>query len=251
MPDVPYPITAENSEDLKRQVWELIREIFEERIGGLNMGDIFEDSGGVLTLRLGSSNPCLQKVANALQLEVKAVGGLQATSTGVAAKLKTAGGIDVDSSGLYVSASHYGFGTIDCPAGSDPVADIPLDTLTLLATSGLSITGSSAADSVTFDNTDKGSTAVAPLIAVAVKTDTYNATMADATIVCNKTSAMTVNLPAATGSGHALHIKNINTGVVTVEADGTETVDGETNQTVNQWESISVVDYLSGKWCII
>ena len=150
MPDVPYPITADNSEDLKRQVWELIREIFEERIGGLNMGDVFEDSGGVLNLRLGATNPCLQKVANALQLEVKPVGGLQATSTGVAAKLKSAGGIDVDSEGLYVSASRYGFGTFDCPAGSDPVADIPNDTLVLASNKGLTITGTSATDTIDF-----------------------------------------------------------------------------------------------------
>jgi hypothetical protein len=150
MPDVPYPITAENSEDLKRQIWELIREIFEERIGGLNLGDIFEDSGGVLTLRLTDSTSGLQKVANALQVKVKAAGGLESTSTGLAAKLKSAGGIDVDSSGLYVSSSHYGFGTFDCPAGSDPVADVPNDTLTLTATKGLTITGDSATDSISF-----------------------------------------------------------------------------------------------------
>lgn len=153
MPDVPYPITAENSEDLKRQVWELIREIFEERIGGLNMGDIFEDAGGVLTLKLGASNPCLQKVANALQVEVKPVGGLQATSTGIAAKLKSAGGLDVDAGGIFVSSSAYGFGTINCPSGNDPVADQTNDTLNLVEGSGITITGDSSTDSVTIAST--------------------------------------------------------------------------------------------------
>jgi hypothetical protein len=150
MPDVPYPITAENSEDLKRQVWELFRETYEERIGGLNLGDIFEDSGGILTLRLGATNPCLQKVANALQVEVKPLGGLQATSTGLAAKLKSGGGLDVDSNGLYVSSSAYGFGTINCPAGNDPVADATNDTLNLVAGTGVTITGDSATDSIAF-----------------------------------------------------------------------------------------------------
>ena len=153
MPDVPYPITAENSEDLKRQVWELFRETYEERIGGLNLGDIFEDSGGILTLRLGATNPCLQKVANALQVEVKPLGGLQATSTGLAAKLKSAGGLDVDSGGIFVSSSAYGFGTINCPAGSDPVADQTNDTLNLVAGTGVTITGDSATDTVTIATT--------------------------------------------------------------------------------------------------
>lgn len=150
MPDVPYPITAENSEDLKRQVWELFRETYEERIGGLQLGDIFEDSGGVLNLRLGASNPCLQKVSNALQVEIQTAGGLQATSTGIAAKLKSGGGLDVDSSGLFVSSSAYGFGTINCPSGNDPVADATNDTLNLVAGDGLTITGDSTSDTVTF-----------------------------------------------------------------------------------------------------
>lgn len=149
MPDVPYPITAENSEDLKRQVYELIREIIEERIGGLTLGDVFSNEGDVLTLRLGT-NPCLQKVANQLQLEVKTGGGLQATSTGVAAKLKTGGGLDVDTGGLFVSSSAYGFGTVNCPAGTDPIADQTNDTLNLTAGNGLTITGDSATDTIAF-----------------------------------------------------------------------------------------------------
>ncbi len=161
MPDVPYPITAENSEDLKRQIWELIREIFEERIGGLNIGDVFVDSGGVLTLNLTASTSGLQKIANALQVEVKTAGGLQATSTGLAAKLKSAGGLDVDSGGVFVTGGGYGFGTIAPTSGTTPVADAINDTLTLTAGAGVSITGNSTTDTVTFANTDGGAGAVA------------------------------------------------------------------------------------------
>jgi len=54
------------------------------------------------------------------------------------------------------------FATIDCPSGTDPVADSATDTLQLLAGSTkMSITGDSAADSITFDvveaNIDHGS----------------------------------------------------------------------------------------------
>ena len=43
------------------------------------------------------------------------------------------------------------FKTIDAPSGTDPVADDPDDTLTLLAGAGCTITGSAAADSITID----------------------------------------------------------------------------------------------------
>lgn len=45
------------------------------------------------------------------------------------------------------------FTTIDCPSGTDPVADSATDTLTLIAGAGMTITGDSAADSVTFAST--------------------------------------------------------------------------------------------------
>lgn len=43
----------------------------------------------------------------------------------------------------------FAFKTINCPAGTDPVADAPDDTLNLVAGAGISITGDAGADSVT------------------------------------------------------------------------------------------------------
>lgn len=58
----------------------------------------------------------------------------------------TAGGVAVGGGGASDS-----FNTIDCPAGTDPVAESATDTLTLASgTTALTITGDSAADSVTF-----------------------------------------------------------------------------------------------------
>lgn len=255
MPDVPYPITAENADDLKRQVWELIREIFEERIGGLNLGDVFVDSGGVLTLNLASSTPGLQKVSNALQVEIMVAGGLRATATGIAAKLKSGGGLGVDSSGLYISASGGAdFGIIACPAGTSPVATIVGDTLTLVNGTGITITGNASARSVTIDSHARSHSLVGAsdhTFPVAEKTDTYSATTSDHVLVCNKGTAMTINLPAATGTGRDLVIKNIGAGVVTVDGDGAETIDGETTQALSQWDSMTIVDKSAGNWVII
>lgn len=61
---------------------------------------------------------------------------------------------DVIGGGVTLSAAPGGgggnsFTTIDCPSGTDPVADSATDTLQLLAGAGITITGDSAADSVT------------------------------------------------------------------------------------------------------
>jgi hypothetical protein len=81
--------------------------------------------------------------------------------------------------------------------------------------------------------------------------------VADATVgsttsiaVCNKITAFTLTLPAATGSARTIQIKNIGAGVVTVEGNLAETIDDELNQTINQYEGISIVDYAAGKWAI-
>lgn len=69
-------------------------------------------------------------------------------------------------------------------------------------------------------------------------------------IITNKTTAITVTLPAATGTGRVLTVKNINLGVCTVEGNGTETIDGNLNVTLNQWDSVTVLDYATGKWIV-
>lgn len=88
-------------------------------------------------------------------------------------------------------------------------------------------------------------------IETSTKTGDYTLTSSDESIVCNSSSAFTVTLPAASGSGQTYSIKNINTGVITVEGDGVETIDGQANETLYQYECMQLVDYASGKWVII
>lgn len=72
----------------------------------------------------------------------------------------------------------------------------------------------------------------------------------DDMIVCNSAIAITVNLLAATGSNRIIQISNINTGAVTVEGDGVDTVDGELTQIVYQWDTMEIKDYAANKWKI-
>ncbi|MEY2702445.1 MAG: hypothetical protein RLY43_1078 [Bacteroidota bacterium] len=83
------------------------------------------------------------------------------------------------------------------------------------------------------------------------KTTAYTATVADDHIVCNSTTAFTITLPAATGTGKKFMISNINIGTVTIDANGAETIDGDTTQLCYQWESIPVIDYAVGAWKVL
>ena len=84
-----------------------------------------------------------------------------------------------------------------------------------------------------------------------IATATYTATANDELIVCNRTTAMTVNLPAATGSGKRYSIANVNIGAVTVDGLLSETINGDTTQLVDQWACMDIIDYALGKWVII
>ncbi|MCP4597051.1 hypothetical protein [Neptuniibacter sp.] len=98
MANVPYPLSGETIADLRRQVGELIRELYEERIGGAALGDVFSITGDVLTLELASSSG-LTKSGNDLALDPTSDGGLQVTSSGASIKNLSTGGLESDASG--------------------------------------------------------------------------------------------------------------------------------------------------------
>jgi len=100
MAQVPYPITGNTVDEIKPQVWNLIRELFEERIAGLEIGDVFADEGDVLSLQVGDLGG-LEKTSNGLFIKAKSDGGLALSSQGIAIKCKANGGLASDSGGLY------------------------------------------------------------------------------------------------------------------------------------------------------
>ncbi|MFA5031181.1 MAG: hypothetical protein WC495_06370, partial [Patescibacteria group bacterium] len=85
---------------------------------------------------------------------------------------------------------------------------------------------------------------------VTTVTDTYTILNTDYTVVCNKATDFTVTLPTAT-TGQIFNIKNINTGIVTVDGDGADTIDGNATQSVNQWENLTVQCSAPNQWIII
>jgi hypothetical protein len=80
---------------------------------------------------------------------------------------------------------------------------------------------------------------------------TTTATISKTLTICNSATAFTCTLPAAAGTGLVYKVKNINTASIIIEGNGSDTIDGELNQTISQWDCIIVQDYVANKWVII
>lgn len=83
------------------------------------------------------------------------------------------------------------------------------------------------------------------------KTSTYTATISDFTIDCT-TGTFTVNLPTAVGiTGRIYVIKNTGTGVITIDANSTETIDGALTQTLSVQYTSYMIQSNGANWLII
>lgn len=89
-------------------------------------------------------------------------------------------------------------------------------------------------------------------INIVAKTAAYTATATDDVITCGAgNETFTIDLPSPL-TGKTYFIKNVGSGVVTVDADttGSTTIDGETTQILNQYDCIMVVSDASVYWII-
>ncbi len=77
--------------------------------------------------------------------------------------------------------------------------------------------------------------------AIATKTAAYTLTSDDVVILCKGT--FTITLPTAVGiEGKLYHVKNIGTGVITIDADGTETIDGGLTAVIStQYPNVAII----------
>ena len=79
-----------------------------------------------------------------------------------------------------------------------------------------------------------------------------NLTATDDVLTCGAgNETFTVDLPVPV-DGKVFYIKNVGTGIITVDAnvDGSTTIDGDTTQTVNQYECLQVICDASVYWAI-
>jgi len=61
----------------------------------------------------------------------------------------------------------------------------------------------------------------------------------------------TQTLPAATGSNNVITVENTGTALVTVDGNGSETINGIANQIIGQYASLKLRDYAAGKWIVM
>ncbi len=103
MPDVPYPVRGQTVEELVAQMQRLIQELYEERLAGHLIGDVFETGNDdVFTLRL-SANGGLQKSEGQLEIKASPTGGLQINANGIGIKLDTNSLLELSATGTKVT----------------------------------------------------------------------------------------------------------------------------------------------------
>lgn len=82
-------------------------------------------------------------------------------------------------------------------------------------------------------------------------TGDYTLTTADFLIEITGAADVTVTLPTAVGiQGREYEVKHSGTGVVTVDADGTETIDGSLTQTLSQYDPMKIMSN-GTNWIIV
>lgn len=138
MATVPFPITGTTTDDIRPQVYELIRDLYENKIGGADLGDVFSLPGEVLTLVLSTPGG-LTKSGNKLGVQVTSDGGLQINSNGLLIKVVSTGGLETNASGLGIK--------LDGPS-------LSLSAAGLKATAGLDYTIINYSDDKVLTNND-------------------------------------------------------------------------------------------------
>jgi len=81
----------------------MVSELYQERIGGASVGDVFTiGDDDILSLALSSTGG-LEKASNEVAVKVNSTGGLETASGGTAIKIKSAGGLETDADGLQLT----------------------------------------------------------------------------------------------------------------------------------------------------
>ena len=146
MPEQPYVITAKSAKDLARQLQQLIDDLYNERVAGALIGDVFSvnPQSDILTLELAASGG-LKKTESTLAVKANSsTGAVQVDSDGVAVKADgNAGATKINAAGVAVkpspgkglaieAAGLYVVNTYIWPVGSIFIAAVDTNPNTLL-----------------------------------------------------------------------------------------------------------------------
>jgi hypothetical protein len=83
-----------------------------------------------------------------------------------------------------------------------------------------------------------------------VVTGTDSVVATDLLVVCNSVGAFTLTMPTAV-VGQLFHIKNIGAGTVTLEGASSDTIDGDLNQLLYQWDGVVIQCQAANTWVVV
>ncbi len=72
MADLPYPLQSDTLEELRVQILDMFRDLYEVRIGGALIGDVFQVAGDVLQIKLKTGSG-LKKTAGQLDFDMSVI----------------------------------------------------------------------------------------------------------------------------------------------------------------------------------
>jgi len=231
MAELPYPISGKDITSTLQQMQRLMDDLYQERIAGALIGDVFSVGGDdILTIELLSTGG-LQKTSGQLGAKPDPDGAILTAAAGLAVKLKALAGLAKNVDGLYFDVTAKG--DLIIGTGDKAVAVLPIGlTGQVLSVGGIGGTGLEWASSVLntlydansilkadSDNTPivlplGASTIVARLAAGGIVAATpteirtllnvENAAVALATVLANADIASAVSLKHTQGSDTAL-----------------------------------------------
>ncbi len=87
--------------------------------------------------------------------------------------------------------------------------------------------------------------------AITAVTGTYGMDGTEKYIRCTGAGNFTITLPAATGLKVAYAFKSTCAAGVTIEGAGADTIDGQLNRVIYQYENLTVLDAAAGVWDVV
>lgn len=115
---------------------------------------------------------------------------------------------------------------------------------------GTALESGSGLVSVVLELTYLGSASIQTGI-VNVTSTSYTVGAIDSLVVVDSLVAVDIYIPSATGAGRVIKIGNVNTGLVTVHASGSDTINGETTQDIYEDSCMDIQDYKLNNWIIV
>jgi len=224
--------------------------LYTNTIAGTAQGVVFSD--GVIEIGIGANSVNLMPFGTGLAVTTPLGGYTNITCGGVVSHgIFSVSGSGVAIGSIYnLSPAGYGFGNVDANhttiySGSAPAVNFD-STQNANFTRNVTINGNLIVS---------GTTTGAVSYAISTQTGTYTVLSTDYTILVNAAAGAAVeNLPAASSvPGHILNFKKIDssTNTVTLQPNGTDTIDGSTNKIISsQYTSVTIQSNGSG-WFIL